>query len=210
MKKFNLMVLIASSMIFVACGDDAKTEQEVQTKVVKAVKAEPTTAKLAENVKQDLKKTVDDTKKLINQGAKDLKKQATEAVDTAKKKATEMIDDAKVQVASASKTAKEKLSSATDALKSTVVSVGNTDDAAKGASLYTKCAGCHGQNGKTKALGKSAVIAGQDKAVLVASISGYKAGSRNVSGMGTLMKSQVAGMSEADIEAVASYISTLK
>jgi len=75
--------------------------------------------------------------------------------------------------------------------------------------LYSKCAGCHGADGKTKALGKSNPIAGWSKTKLIDAINGYKDGSRNVHGMGAVMKGQVATMDEKQIEAVAEYISTL-
>lgn len=82
--------------------------------------------------------------------------------------------------------------------------------AADGATLYTKCAGCHGAKGEKKALGKSNIIAGLDSAQLVKDISEYKAGTRNVHGMGMVMKGQVATYSDADIKAVADYIHGLK
>ncbi len=82
--------------------------------------------------------------------------------------------------------------------------------AADGASLYKKCAGCHGMNGEKKALGKSAPIKGWSKEEIVKALKGYKAGTRNVYGMGMLMKGQVAGLSDAEIEALAEYISNLK
>jgi len=82
--------------------------------------------------------------------------------------------------------------------------------AADGAALFKKCAGCHGAKAEKKALGKSEVIAGWDKAKIVQALKGYKAGKRNVHGMGALMRSQVATYSDADIEAVADYISKLK
>ena len=37
----------------------------------------------------------------------------------------------------------------------------------------------------------------------------YKAGTKNVAGMGTLMKAQAASMSDADIEVVAEYLSQI-
>ena len=81
-------------------------------------------------------------------------------------------------------------------------------DAGKG--LFAKCAGCHGQKGEKKALGKSDVIGGWDAAKTEEALKGYKAGTRNVHTMGGLMKGQVAAFSDADIKAVAAYISTLK
>lgn len=82
--------------------------------------------------------------------------------------------------------------------------------AADGAALYKKCAGCHGAKAEKKALGKSAIIAGWDKAKVVEALKGYKAGTRNVHGMGMLMKGQVASLSDADMDALGDYISKLK
>jgi len=82
--------------------------------------------------------------------------------------------------------------------------------AADGAALYKKCAGCHGANGEKKALGKSGILLGQSSAALEEAIKGYKAGTLNKNGMGGLMKGQVASYSDADIKAVADFISGLK
>ena len=81
---------------------------------------------------------------------------------------------------------------------------------ADGAALFKKCAGCHGAKGEKKALGKSAVIGGMDVATLVEDLKEYKAGKRNAHGMGMMMKSQVASLSDADIQALAEYIHGLK
>ena len=83
-------------------------------------------------------------------------------------------------------------------------------DAGKGKALYAKCAGCHGADAGQKALGKSEVIKGWDAAKVEEALKGYKAGTRNVHGMGGVMKGQVAAMSDEDIKALAAYIATLK
>lgn len=81
--------------------------------------------------------------------------------------------------------------------------------AADGAALYKKCAACHGGKGEKSALNKSAVIGGMAAADLEAALNDYKAGTRNMKGMGALMKGQVASYSDADIAAVSSYINSL-
>ncbi|RUM68323.1 MAG: hypothetical protein DSZ07_06840 [Sulfurovum sp.] len=123
----------------------------------------------------------------VTEKAKEVKAQATAKVEEVKAKATEAVDSAKAAVASV------------------VASATGSD----GKALFAKCAGCHGADGKTAALGKSAVIAGQAAADLETKIAGYKAGTLNTKGMGALMKGQVAGLSDADVKAVASYISGL-
>lgn len=80
---------------------------------------------------------------------------------------------------------------------------------ANGADLYKKCAGCHGQDGARKALGKSQAIKGWDKDKTIAALKGYKDGTYGAS-MKNLMKGQVSKLSDAEIEALAVHISTLK
>ena len=80
---------------------------------------------------------------------------------------------------------------------------------APGKALFTTCAACHGPDGKTLALGKSAVIAGQTKADLLEKMHAYKAGTRDITGNGMLMKGQMAALSDADMEALSDYISSL-
>jgi len=81
--------------------------------------------------------------------------------------------------------------------------------AVDGAALYTACGACHGVDGKTAALGKSVVIAGQAKDVLVTKMKGYKAGTIDLTGNGALMKGQMATLDDAQMEALADYISKL-
>ena len=87
---------------------------------------------------------------------------------------------------------------------------GSTLLMADGAASFAKCAGCHGQKGEKAALGKSAVIGGQDAAKTLEQLKGYKAGTLNQHGMGALMKGQVATLDDAAMKEVADYIATLK
>jgi len=91
----------------------------------------------------------------------------------------------------------------------TMIFAGATLMAADGAALYAKCQGCHGADGKTKALGKSAPIAGLSADELVKDLEGYKAGTLNKHGMGGVMKGQAAALSADDMKALADYISKL-
>ena len=87
---------------------------------------------------------------------------------------------------------------------------GSTLLMAYGAAAYAKCVGCHGANGEKAALGKSAIITGQDAAKTIEQLNGYKAGTLNLHGMGGLMKGQVASTDDATIKAMADYIAAMK
>ncbi|HIC78516.1 MAG TPA: c-type cytochrome [Sulfurovum sp.] len=125
--------------------------------------------------------------------------------------------DAKEVVADAKESVEKKVSEAKDAVaqkvteaKEAVNKATATEAKVEAPASYAACAGCHGKDGTLKALGKSAVIAGQSKEDIITKMNGYKAGTLNVTGMGSLMKGQVAKLSDADIEALATYISGLK
>jgi len=143
-------------------------------------------------------KTKEAASDAANKVTEAVKADTTSVVDATKKAATDIAKSVKAKVATAAK--------ATEAAAAAPAAVSSTPTAP---AAYAKCKGCHGADGKTKALGKSAVIAGQDKAALVTAMNEYKAGTRNVAGMGMLMKGQVASMSDADMEAVADYLSQL-
>jgi len=78
-----------------------------------------------------------------------------------------------------------------------------------GAKLFVACAGCHGANGEKKALGKSKVITGWEASKVVTALKGYKDGTYG-GAMKAVMKGQASKLSDAEIDALAKYISTLK
>lgn len=75
--------------------------------------------------------------------------------------------------------------------------------------LFVGCAGCHGSKGEKKALGKSDLIGGWEKAKVIEALKGYKSGNRNLYGMGGIMKGQAGKLSDEQIEALGEYISKL-
>jgi len=180
MKKITVLSIVAAALLFSGCNEESKKA------------ATDTATKVSESTKEVAKTTEDAVKK------------AGEAIADATDKAVEATKEAAGKVA---ETTKKSVAEAADTAKEAIDKSASGD---AGAAIYKKCSGCHGVDGKTKALGKSPEIAGESKDDLVAKIKEYKAGTRNVAGMGSLMKGQVASLSDADIDAVASYISTLK
>lgn len=81
--------------------------------------------------------------------------------------------------------------------------------ASDGAQLYKKCAGCHGVNGEKKALNKSQVITGWSKEEALSALKGYQDGSYG-GAMKGLMKAQLNGYSDEDLEKVSEHIATFK
>lgn len=71
--------------------------------------------------------------------------------------------------------------------------------------LYSKCIACHGAQGEKVALGKSHIIKDMSKVDFIAALKGYKDGSYGRE-QKALMKAQVATLSDAQIEELASFI----
>jgi len=177
MTKITMLSVVAAAVLFVGCGEDSKKA------------ASEATAKTVESTKEVASHAADATKEAADKAVVAAKEATAKAVEAAKEAAKATKEAAVKAVESAEKAVGTAVAGAVD----TVV-----DIAAK--EIYTKCAGCHGVDGKTKALGKSPVIAGQSKEELMTKIKGYKAGTIDVAGMGNLMKGQVATMDDATIK----------
>jgi len=223
MKKITLLSLAAAAVLFTACGEDMKkAASDAATKTTEAVKdtasnAVDATKEAASNAvdatKEAASNAVDATKEAAASAAQAAADKAVEAKEAAEQKAAEAAEALKERAAAATEAAKEKASEAVTATKEAVAdatSTGSNDLIEKGKQLFAKCAGCHGPDGKTKALGKSGPIAGLPAEEVEKILKEYKAGTRNVYGMGMLMKGQVASLSDEDIKALAAYISSLK
>ena len=196
MKKITLFALAAVAVMFTACGEETKkvVDEINKTKVAEAVKKDTVSA--FEEAKVKMAEAAAAAKVAAVEMAAEAKVEAEKMADAAAEKTAELKAAAKVEATELKEAAEAKVTEAIAAVTPTSAPV-----------AYDKCKGCHGEDGKTKALGKSAVIAGQSKEAIIASMNEYKAGTKNVAGMGALMKGQAASMSDEDIEAVAEYLS---
>jgi len=222
MKKLTVLSIMAASLLLVGCGDSAtgaeakaaehKTESTMKCgegKCGDAMKKEAD-AKCGEGKSDGDKKSAateakEAASKAVEKATEAVKETASEATEAVKEKATAAVDAAKETATSAVDSAKAAAASAATAATAAVTAATGPD----GKALFTKCAGCHGADGKTSAMGKAAPLAGQSAADIESKITAYKAGTRNEKGMGALMKGQVAAFSDADIKAIAAYISGL-
>ncbi len=216
MKKVTLLSLVAAAVLFTACGEDAKkVAAEATAKTVEVAKetavsavdtAKAVATEAAEAAKEKAAQVAAAAKEEAQKAADAVAQKAADAAQSLKERAAATTAEVKAQTAEIAEATKEVASDTVAAAKEVVAPAANNE---AGKAAYAKCAGCHGADGKTKALGKSEVIAGQAVADLVTKMGEYKAGTRNVSGMGMLMKGQVASMSDEDIKAVSEYISAM-
>ncbi|WP_304421811.1 c-type cytochrome, partial [Helicobacter japonicus] len=76
------------------------------------------------------------------------------------------------------------------------------------ATLYARCAACHGKDGKSVAPGSvgNVLIASMNKAQVIESLKGFRARTLSRGGNSVIMYMQTKNLSDKDIEALATYI----
>jgi len=188
MKKEMLIALSTAAVLVLAgCGNEQKTQMSVSSEAPKAQTQTAATETAAVSNKSEV---VKEAVAPVQERVQKAHEEAKQAVEKIEKKVTGAVEEAKQKVATAADEAKQAAPKA------------------DGATLFTKCAGCHGAKGEKHALGKSNIIAGQSKADLMKKIHGYQTGSYG-GAMKGLMASQVKGLNDAEIDALADYISKL-
>jgi cytochrome c len=87
----------------------------------------------------------------------------------------------------------------------------NNAEAADGKALYTAkmCQTCHGAEGKAPIMDAYPKINGQNKTYLLNQMKDIKSGAR-ANGMSMAMKAMVANVSDAELEAIADYLSKVQ
>ncbi|MDO7596781.1 MAG: cytochrome c [Pseudomonadota bacterium] len=81
-------------------------------------------------------------------------------------------------------------------------------DVTAGKAKTALCASCHGADG-IAVMGMYPNLAGQNEAYLISALTAYRGKQRN-GGMAAIMQMQAANLSDADIEDIAAYFSSLK
>ncbi len=185
----------AGSEVMEKSKDVIKNVSDTVSKEVKEKSADivEKTADVVKDVKETTKEVVDKTVEKTTEVVNDVKETTKKALDKTVEKTTDVVKDVK--------------ETTSNVVASTVASVSKSSS--NGETLYKACSSCHGQKAEKKALGKSEIIAGWDKQKTIDALNGYKNGTYG-GAMKAVMKGQVASKSEADIVALAEYISTMK
>ena len=178
----KIVLSVVLAMFLVGCSEDkvASAKEEVVKQTSEAVEV---VAQKSQEVVKESKEALEETKEVV-----------TEAVDTTKSATKEVVKE--VTVVAKATTAK------------VVKSVQEVSVDVDGATVFKACSSCHGMSAEKKALNKSQIIKGWESSKVVQALNGYKDGSYGGTMKG-VMKPQVVKLNEAQIEAVAKYISTL-
>ena len=198
-------------LLLTGCGDEKKATSESTTKVV----AEQTTAKevVAEATKEvsttvskastEVANTVSEaTSKVVEKSTEMVKETTANAIETAKESVSTVAEKTVEKVEEIKVVAQEAITNAEQTVSAIV------NDGLDGEVLYKSCASCHGQKAEKEALGKSQIIAGWEKEKIIQALNGYKDGSYG-GVMKNIMKGQIASKTDAEIDALATFISNL-
>lgn len=213
MKKILLSSAVAV-LILVGCGEEKKTtaaveavvEQKVE-KVEEVKQPEPTRIEV-------VTKAASEAGDIVSKAASDVTDTVSDAASKVAEKTAVVVEETTKEVSEVAKKVNESTSNVVASVKeeaTKVMAAVKTEETAPSINvkaLFAACAGCHGQNGEKKALGKSAIIKGWDKQKLIDALNGYKDGSYG-GPMKGVMKGQVATKSDAEIEALSTFISNL-
>ena len=195
MKKLGMLSLVAAAMLLLSgCDHKSATSNEQKASAAQeAAKAAPKVeTKEAPKVKAEQKVEAGDQAP-AQKSAQEAAQSAQEAASNTQEQAQAKVKEVTQEAAKAAQAAKSEVQNKID-----------------GAKLFARCASCHGPKGERHALGKSGIIAGMSKDEILKKLKGYKAGTLNQYGMGSLMRGQVASLSDAELEALADYISKVK
>jgi len=161
---------------------DDNTVDKVANSVISHVES---TAKKAEEIAKNVQESTSPVVKDLANKVKVVQKEISETT----------LEDAKTKIA--------------DVTAPIIKKVQNVVVPIDGKPLYMKCAGCHGSNAEKKALNKSEIIQNWDEKAISDALKGYKNGTYG-GAMKGVMKSQTVNLSDAEINALAKYIVSLK
>lgn len=201
------IILSTVAALFLFGCSEGTTESVKETAVTQTNSVVEKSKEVATDVKKLAIDSTQNVKKVAKETATQVQTQSAKIVDESTTAVKQTVEKVKVKSAEVVKDTK----SSVDATRSDIakaIEPAKKEPAIDGATLYKACAACHGVNAEKKALNKSQIIQGWETSKIVAALNGYKDGTYG-STMKGVMKPQVSKLSDAEIEAVAKYISGL-
>lgn len=190
-----LVGTVVTALLFIGCTEEKKTTVEVTSNV--------TSSKSDETIS---KQTIESSPSVVEKDKEEIKENI---------KVEEIKQEVKDKEENIQKIEDKPLSTTQTKVEEDKVVVADTKEEGivqkeqlNGELLYKTCVNCHGQKAEKEALGKSQIIAGWDKQRIIDAMNGYKNGTYG-GVMKNIMKGQVATKTDAEIEALAIFISNL-
>ena len=198
--RYSFALVMTAALLVAGCSQETKEQAKAA-----ANSAAKDTVAAVQTAKEKTSETLSKAQAKASEAMDQAKQAASEALEKAKESAAKMEEAAKAKTAEAAAVVEKKAAEIKKSMQPETAA-----PAADGAALFAKCAGCHGADGKMKALGKSPAIAGEAADEVAQKLKAYKEGKLNAYGMGGVMQGQAAPLSESEIAALADYISKMK
>ena len=181
----KIALSVALALFLFGCSDDSASSKK-------------------EEILKQVNKTTQEVKAQTVKVVEEAKKTTTAVVVKVKEETAKVVEKATEKVAPEVKKVEKKIEKKVE--KKTPKPIAKAVDGKK---LYmSSCLSCHGMKAEKKALTKSQVIQGWNVAKIEDALHGYKNKTYGKA-MKTIMQGKTKDLSDADIKALANYISTL-
>jgi cytochrome c553 len=202
-------ILLASAvtvLLLAGCGDEKKTaESTVNAATQAATTNKDLVAEATKNVDSTVSKAATEVTNTVSEATNKVVEETVtkleEVKETTKDVVVNVVEETKIAITPVTEKTQEVVSNAEAATPI-------VNDGLDGELLFKSCASCHGLKAEKEALGKSQVIAGWNKEKIIQTLNGYKDGSYG-GVMKNIMKGQVATKTDAEIDALSTFISNL-
>ena len=194
-------------LLLAGCGDEKKTtaESTVNAATQEATTTKEVVAEATKNVDSTVSKAATEVTNTVSEATNKVVEETVtkleEVKETTKDVVVNVVEETKIAITPVTEKTQEVVSNAEAATPI-------VNDGLDGELLFKSCASCHGLKAEKEALGKSQVIAGWNKEKIIQTLNGYKDGSYG-GVMKNIMKGQVATKTDAEIDALSTFISNL-
>ena len=201
--KYFISSLVFVTLILTGCGEEKQKLKEE----VKATNKKDNMQKMAVEVSNSSTKIMT----TISSASKDIVAEVSKTSKKIGKLSEDLISKTKKSLNEQTNKVMKKASNVSTEIKKKFYNIRNANQlkeekTLKAISLYKTCISCHGQNGEQKALGKSNIIKGLTKEVILHALKGYKNGTYG-GVMKGIMTAQVSNKSNEELELLSDYIS---
>ncbi len=209
--KYFISSLVFITLILTGCGEEKQKVEEVKVKEeikhTESKKEKDNIQKMAVEVSNSSKQIMT----TISSASKEVVAEVSKTSKEIGKLSEDIVSKTRKSLNEQTNTVMKKASNVSGEIKSKINNIINAkqikeEKILKAQLLYKTCISCHGQNGEKKAIGKSNVIKGLKKEVVLHALKGYKNGTYG-GVMKGIMTAQVSNKSNEELELLSDYIS---
>lgn len=207
----KIVLSVALAFFLFGCSEDTESHKAVEKapQTVSQQVSEVSTV-VSKQTQEVVKKAQEATAEVVQKAA-EVTKESVKQVEAVSAEVVQQAKESGTKAAAAvAQSTADMAQKAHDAIVAPVKKAPAKVVAAKpsldGATLFKTCAGCHGAHAQNKAMGRSQVIKGWPASKVSDALHGYQKGTYG-GAMKAIMKGQASKLSDAEISAVAEFVS---